>query len=227
MEKAWSRSLPWSLACAQTIPAPASARAERGGRAKATPPARPAATATPTRTTEPEAPAPAVPDEVWHKRWKVCPPARLSPKLRIGPSTISTSHLSPVIRVAPGEEALAGSSSPDAASLAKLDFSADWHALDGKRFNLRGALWIRGRVELRSCTAGQRVLCASRPSNRAIRAERVKPWLGTAKPKSFSQFVEQLRRGGRSRKSLALTQASFLHGTVKYRWAPRSLARTL
>ena len=193
--------------CAQTIPAPASPAPSAAAVPSHAAGAPPAATATPTRTTEPitEAPAPAVPDEVrWRERWKVCPPGQALAEAQN--RALDYFHESPfsVIRVAPGDTLnLRSSSSPDAASLAKLDFQQTGMRWTGNACNVRGALWFEVEWSgLRGWVNGFYAQPTSKPRNET---ERVKPWLGTAKPKSFSQFVEQLRRGVGRQKALADT----------------------
>jgi len=131
-----------------------------------------------------------LPDEVrWRERSNICPPAQaLNDSQNRALDYFNDSH----VRVSPGDTLhLRRTSSPDAESLAKLDFQQAGLRWTGSACNVRGGLWFEVEWnELRGWVNG---LYAQPTSTPRDETERVKSWFGTP-TKDFTQFVEQLRR---------------------------------
>lgn len=142
-------------------------------------------------------------DEVrWRKRSKACPPGQALDEVQN--RSLDYFHASPfsVIRVSPADTLnLRSSSSPNAESLAQLDFQQAGLRWTGSACNVRGALWFE--LEWGGLRGWVNGLYAQPTAKTRDDTERVKPWLGTAKPKSFARFVEHLRRSVAQHEALA------------------------
>jgi hypothetical protein len=166
-----------------------------------------------------------LPDEVrWRERSKICPPAQaLADSQNRALDYFNESPLS-VVRVSPGDSLhLRRSSSPDAESLAMLDFQQAGLRWTGSACNVRGSLWLEVEWnELRGWVNG---LYAQPTSSPRDETERVKSWLGTP-TKVFTQFVEQLRQAVSRHETPAELATSFACGVKTVGAEPdRSRAR--
>lgn len=185
--------------CAQTTAAPPAPEPRAGdlpsaaARAPATPAASANTTPSPSNLVTP-APAPEVPDEVrWRQRWQVCPPGQALDEAQSRSLDYFRESPFSVIRVGPADTLnLRSSSSADATSLGQLDFRQTEMRWTGSACNVRGALWFEVVWQgLRGWVNGYYAQPTSKPRDET---ELVKSALGSLHPKSFAQFLEQLRR---------------------------------
>jgi hypothetical protein len=133
-----------------------------------------------------------LPTEVrWRERSKICPSGQgLDESQNRALDYFNESPLS-VVRVSPNDRLhLRRSSSPEAESLAVLDFQQAGIHWTGSACNVHGSLWFE--VEWHEFRGWVNGLYAQPTSTPRDETERVKSWFGSS-TKAFAPFVEQLR----------------------------------